>query len=60
MVAAAGAVVLLYRRVWWPLAIWLLLVVSIVHSSAPFGGIISTLTGGSATCSANPRRLSAV
>ncbi|GAS99441.1 conserved membrane protein of unknown function, alanine and leucine rich transmembrane protein [Mycolicibacterium canariasense] len=61
VVAAAGAVVLVYRRVWWPLAIWLLLVVSIVHSSAPFGGIIGTLTGRfSDLFYSDPRRLSAV
>ncbi|MCX2712660.1 DUF6541 family protein [Mycolicibacterium sp. J2] len=61
VVAAAGAVVLLYRRIWWPLAIWLLLVVSIVHSSAPFGGIIGTLTGRfSDLFYSDPRRLSAV
>jgi enoyl-CoA hydratase/carnithine racemase len=37
ILAAVGAIVLIVRRVWWPLAVWLLLVVSIVHSSAPFG-----------------------
>ena len=40
VLAAVGAVILLVRRIWWPLAVWLLLVVSIVHSSAPFGGPI--------------------
>jgi D-galactosaminyltransferase len=59
--AAVGAVILLAKRIWWSLAVWLLLVVSIVHSSAPFGGIIGTLTGRfSDTFYSDPRRLSAV
>ena len=46
VLAAIGAVILLVKKVWWPLAVWLLLVVSIVHSSAPFGGPLGDLTGG--------------
>ncbi|MHA3018839.1 DUF6541 family protein [Mycobacterium sp. BMJ-28] len=61
LAAALGAVVLVYRRIWWPLAVWCLLVVSIVHSSAPFGGIIGTVTGRfSDLFYSDPRRLSAV
>jgi hypothetical protein len=61
ILAAVGAVVLIYRRVWWPLAAWFLLVVSIVHSSAPFGGPIGELTGKfSDLFYSDPRRLSAV
>jgi D-galactosaminyltransferase len=61
ILAAIGAIVLLVRRVWWPLAVWLLLVVSIVHSSAPFGGPIGALTGKfSDLFYSDPRRLSAV
>lgn len=61
LAAAVGAVVLVYRRIWWPLAVWCLLVVSIVHSSAPFGGIIGTVTGRfSDLFYSDPRRLSAV
>lgn len=61
ILAAVGAIVLVYRRVWWPLAVWLLLVVSIVHSSAPFGGPIGVLTGMfSDLFYSDPRRLSAV
>jgi hypothetical protein len=61
ILAAVGGVILLVRRIWWPLAVWLLLVVSIVHSSAPFGGPIGALTGrfGDLFYS-DPRRLSAV
>jgi D-galactosaminyltransferase len=61
ILAAVGAIVLLIRRVWWPLAVWLLLVVSIVHSSAPFGGPIGALTGKfSDLFYSDPRRLSGV
>jgi D-galactosaminyltransferase len=61
ILAAIGALILLARRAWWPVAVWLLLVVSIVHSSAPFGGPIGTLTGKfSDLFYSDPRRLSAV
>ena len=61
ILAAVGAIVLVVRRVWWPLAVWLLLVVSIVHSSAPFGGPIGALTGKfSDLFYSDPRRLSGV
>ncbi|MEN3318670.1 MAG: D-galactosaminyltransferase, partial [Mycobacterium sp.] len=61
ILGAIGAIVLAVRRVWWPLAVWLLLVVSIVHSSAPFGGPIGALTGKfSDLFYSDPRRLSAV
>jgi D-galactosaminyltransferase len=59
--AAVGAVYLVVKRIWWPLAVWLLLVVSIVHSSGPFGGPIGALTGVfSDLFYSDPRRLSAV
>jgi hypothetical protein len=61
LAAAAGALYLLSRRIWWPLGVWLLLVVSIVHSSAPFGGPVGALTGKfSDLFYSDPRRLSAV
>jgi hypothetical protein len=61
VLAAVGAVVLVVRRVWWPLAVWLLLVASIVHSSAPFGGPIGAITGRfSDLFYSDPRRMSAV
>jgi hypothetical protein len=61
VLAAVGAVILLVKRIWWPLAAWLLLVVSIVHSSAPFGGPIGAVTGRfSDLFYSDPRRLSAV
>ena len=40
-----GFVLLLMGRIWWPAAVWALLVISIVHSSAPFGGPVGTITG---------------
>ncbi|MFN3003238.1 DUF6541 family protein [Mycolicibacterium wolinskyi] len=59
--AAGGAAYLIVKRIWWPLAVWLLLVVSIVHSSAPFGGPVGALTGVfSDLFYSDPRRLSAV
>ena len=61
ILAAVGAIVLVVRRVWWPLAVWLLLVASIVHSSAPFGGPIGAITGRfSDLFYSDPRRMSAV
>jgi hypothetical protein len=59
--AAIGGVILLVRRIWWPLAVWALLVVSVVHSSAPFGGPVGVITGKfSDLFYSDPRRLSAV
>lgn len=61
VLGGVGAVILLVKRVWWPLAIWLGLVVCIVHSSAPFGGPLGALTGKfSDLFYSDPRRLSAV
>jgi D-galactosaminyltransferase len=61
ILAAIGGLILFVRRVWWPLAVWLLLVVSIVHSSAPFGGPLGALTGKfSDLFYSDPRRLSGV
>jgi D-galactosaminyltransferase len=59
--AAIGGVILLVKKIWWPPAVWLLLIVSIVHSSAPFGTIIGSLTGRfSDFFYSDPRRMSAV
>ena len=59
--AGAGFVLLLIKRIWWPAAVWLLLVVSIVHSSAPFGGPIGAIIGRySELFYSDPRRLSGV
>lgn len=59
--AGAGAVLLAIRRIWWPLAVWALLIASIVHSDAPFGGPLGFVTGKfSDLFYSDPRRLSAV
>ena len=59
--AGIGGLILVVRRIWWPAAVWALMVVSIVHSSAPFGGPIGVLTGMfSDLFYSDPRRLSAV
>ncbi|AGB26322.1 hypothetical protein Mycsm_06168 [Mycobacterium sp. JS623] len=62
ILAAVGAIVLIARRVWWPLAVWWLLVVAIVHSSAPFGlGPVGPVIGKFADLFySDPRRLSGV
>ena len=63
--AAAGGVLLLMprfprRRLWVP-AVWLLLVLAIVHSSAPFGGPAGTVIAKfSDLFYSDPRRLSGV
>ena len=59
--AGAGFLLLLFKRIWWPAAVWALLVISIVHSSAPFGGPIGAVAGKySDLFYSDPRRLSAV
>ncbi|ORV08401.1 DUF6541 family protein [Mycobacterium celatum] len=46
LVAAVGGFVLLVRRIWWPLAVWLLLIVVNVDAGTPLGGPIGRLAGG--------------
>ena len=59
--AGAGFLLLLFKRIWWPAAVWALLVVSIVHSSAPFGGPIGAVAGiYSDLFYSDPRRLSSM
>ena len=49
------------KRAWWPAAVWLLLMIAIVHSSAPFGGPVGTaIAKYSDLFYSDPRRLSAV
>lgn len=43
--AAVGAGLLLYKKVWWPLALWAVLVVGVVQSSAPLGGPVGAVLG---------------
>ncbi|SBS74374.1 putative transmembrane protein alanine and leucine rich [uncultured Mycobacterium sp.] len=59
--AAVGFVLLLTKRIWWPAAVWLVMMVSIVHSGAPFGGPVGAIIGKySDLFYSDPRRLSAV
>ncbi|MCV7422535.1 hypothetical protein H7K45_18485 [Mycobacterium yunnanensis] len=59
--AAIGFVILLVRRIWWPAALWLVLVYAIIHSSAPFGGVVGKVTAlFTDLFYSDPRRLSAV
>ncbi len=44
--AAIGGLILLVRRIWWPLAVWLVLIVANVDAGTPLGGPIGTLAGG--------------
>ena len=59
--AGAGFLLLLFRRIWWPAAVWVLLVVSIVYSSVPFSGPLGAVVRRySALFYNDPRRLSGV
>lgn len=59
--ALLGAVVLIVKRVYWPIAVWLLLIVAIVHSSRPFGGFVGHAVAlFSDAFYSDPRRLSAI
>ncbi|WP_396873754.1 DUF6541 family protein [Mycolicibacter heraklionensis] len=42
---ALGAALLVARKVWWPLALWAVLVVGVVQSSAPLGGPVGAVVG---------------
>ncbi|OBI05450.1 hypothetical protein A5715_02710 [Mycolicibacter heraklionensis] len=43
--AATGAAILVARKVWWPLALWAVLVVGVVQASAPLGGRLGAAAG---------------
>ncbi|MUM17982.1 hypothetical protein FZI91_17775 [Mycobacterium sp. CBMA271] len=59
--ALLGAIVLIVKRVYWPIAVWLVLIVAIVHSSRPFGGFIGHAVALlSDAFYSDPRRLSAI
>ncbi|MCW2553283.1 MAG: hypothetical protein JWR78_3064 [Mycobacterium sp.] len=61
--AAIGMVILLYKKIWWPAAVWLVLVVAIVYSGAPSrfrGPIGNTIEEFSQFFYNDPRRLTAV
>ena len=61
LLSAIGFVILLVRKMWWPAAVWLVLVYSIVHSSAPFGGLVGKVSAlFTDLFYSDPRRLSGV
>jgi D-galactosaminyltransferase len=56
--AAVGGVIFLVKRIWWPLAVWLLLVVVNVDAGTPLGGPIGTVAGALGEFSyRDPRRV---
>lgn len=56
-----GALILLARRIWWPLGLWAVLVVAIVHASAPLGGPAGSVIGAFTDLFySDPRRLMAM
>ncbi len=61
VLSAIGMVILLYKRVWWPPVIWLLLTVATIYSGAPFHNPLgSAIEVFSQFFYNDPRRLSAV
>ncbi len=61
VLAAIGMAILLYKKIWWPPAVWLLLTVATVYSGAPFRGPVgSAIEEFSQFFYNDPRRLSAV
>ncbi|GJO38446.1 membrane protein [Mycobacterium marinum] len=58
--AAIGGFILLVKKIWWPLAVWLLLVVMNVNAGTPLGGPIDTVAGSLGEFFYNdPRRIAA-
>ncbi len=45
VLAALGGFILLVTKIWWPLAVWLLLIVMNVDAGTPLGGAIGALAG---------------
>jgi D-galactosaminyltransferase len=61
VLSAIGMAILLYKKVWWPPALWLLLTVATIYSGAPFRNPLGTaIEQFSQFFSNDPRRLSAV
>ncbi|MGB8389329.1 DUF6541 family protein [Mycobacterium sp.] len=60
VLAGLGGIILLSKRIWWPLAVWLLLVVVDVDAGNPLRGPVGTLAGGFGEFFyKDPRRISA-
>jgi hypothetical protein len=59
--AAIGMGILLYKRIWWPPAVWLVLTVAIIYSGAPFRNPVGrAIEEFSQFFYNDPRRLTAV
>ncbi|BAX94949.1 DUF6541 family protein [Mycobacterium shigaense] len=56
-----GMAILLYKRIWWPPAVWLVLTIATIYSGAPFHNLAGAAIEKLSTFFYNdPRRLSAV
>ncbi len=61
VLSGIGMAILLYKKVWWPPALWLLLTVATIYSGAPFRNPLgTTIEQFSQFFYNDPRRLSAV
>ncbi|MGB6206480.1 DUF6541 family protein [Mycobacterium sp.] len=59
--SAIGMVILLYKRIWWPPAVWVVLTVATIYSGAPFHNPLgATIEVFSQFFYNDPRRLTAV
>jgi hypothetical protein len=60
MLSAIGMAILLYKKIWWPPALWLLLTVATIYSGAPFRNPVgAAIEQFSQFFYNDPRRLSA-
>ncbi|MFZ0904007.1 MAG: DUF6541 family protein, partial [Mycobacterium sp.] len=61
VLSAIGMAILLYKRIWWPPVLWLVLTVATIYSGAPFRNPLgATIEEFSQFFYNDPRRLSAV
>jgi hypothetical protein len=61
VLSAIGMAILLYKRIWWPPVLWLVLTVATIYSGAPFHNPLgATIEEFSQFFYNDPRRLSAV
>lgn len=61
VLAYLGMVYLLYKRIWWPVAVWLVLTVATIYSGAPFHNAVgAAIEEFSQFFYNDPRRLTAV
>jgi D-galactosaminyltransferase len=59
-ITAVGGAIFIAKKIWWPVAVWLLLVIVDVDAGNPVGGLVGTLAGGFGEFFyKDPRRISA-